>query len=1292
MRRSTFGVLGLAILIAVTVAGSTRAAGTTVPACTTGAAGTLVPTLADFSVNQGLESYTSTSPIATTVGGIPNTFIGTGRLVRGKETLVRPYLTLPSACTGSITLARASLAATSGGVPLAGSPFSATTGTGTGSIPAAVSASSSVDPVFDIPAAALRVGDGSSTFSVAWTLTLTFTQNKNSTSISQTYGSAPIAPATFEKKTNALRILVVPMGDMSQPYSTQFPASATTDIENAMNVLDRIYPVESGVGSLTAPNGGIDYTIDTAAMVDLRSITGAYDANGRFCGGQANFDAIKASLSQFLQTWNTQNRSATADRVVGAVWGGQNTAASPGISDGATMGCADGMAGINSQVAWVRAIDDNTSGRPATYSFTGGILAMEISHTFGLVPAARSTNFHSQNIAADVVTPTGRAYNITSRTYVANSHSVMRYDTSTSAYDNTDTLLEPQDYNDLLCLLTPGAQTNTECATTGTTGTSTGVGATSMLYGSGTTDGTVAGTHVVETYYAPGTQPLGQCSPSDLHVLQLGGAGPLDTEVCLETRSSDHDADEGPAAINDTTGVFSFAVPADGGANEIQLVDNGTVIYDRRRQAPPTVSFATQNDFGPLTFKAPVIPPTPDILFLADTTGSMGSAISTVQSDLTQAGGIIQSVLAVRSNAAFGAANYRDVACDGALGYVRDQAMTTSLETIQAAVNHWTAPIGAGCDTPEDQLYALHRIATDPAGEGELGTDPGWRPGSTRIVVWFGDSNGHDPSPLPTDGVSQVSLVDAANALVAANVHVIAVPVDTADGNGLETAVFDATLNMTVDQPKYIVQQTGGALQPLTSPADVAQAIIAGLKDLPVTLVPSTSCDDPNITLSVGTQDPLNPVQSGAAVTYSDVSATVGAHASPGIHTCTLSFTANGVPDPALTRTYQVGVMAVTVTATSATPENLRVDLIYTCNGTKYPVAVGLAPTQVSGQTASFSTFFDTSLDCGSTGGTLTPVVTDGFTPVQGASQAPPQGNPPPKPPTAAIYTPFTGPYLPGGDVAYSGTGDSPQTGQLPGSALTWKIGGAQVATGKSGVFTAPAAAGTYTLTLTATDSIGSSTVTTSFDVVAPPKLTLTDSGGGVISPNAVTVTITASDAASGLASVACTVDGVSAAVPAPSGAPGAVYTAQLTLSGGVPHITQCTATANDGLTAAAVDTVGYVFNGFLSPVNNPTTINTGKAGKTYPVKFQLKDTAGHFFSSLAAVTSIQLASVACTGFATDPTDPLEITASGGTVLRYDSTANQYIYNWQTPSTKGCYVLSVSTDDGGLHQAFFNLT
>ena len=59
----------------------------------------------------------------------------------------------------------------------------------------------------------------------------------------------------------------------------------------------------------------------------------------------------------------------------------------------------------------------------------------------------------------------------------------------------------------------------------------------------------------------------------------------------------------------------------------------------------------------PKTVQTSEIPPNPDLVFLADTTGSMGGAIGNVQTNATN---VMNSVLAAQPTSNFGAASYKD--------------------------------------------------------------------------------------------------------------------------------------------------------------------------------------------------------------------------------------------------------------------------------------------------------------------------------------------------------------------------------------------------------------------------------------------------------------------------------------------------------------------------------------------------------------------------------------------------------------------------------------------------------
>ncbi len=136
------------------------------------------------------------------------------------------------------------------------------------------------------------------------------------------------------------------------------------------------------------------------------------------------------------------------------------------------------------------------------------------------------------------------------------------------------------------------------------------------------------------------------------------------------------------------------------------------------------------------------------------------------------------------------------------------------------------------------------------------------------------------------------------------------------------------------------------------------------------------------------------------------------------------------------------------------------------------------------------------------------------------------------------------------------------------------------------------------------------------------------------------------------------------------------------------------TATAQDNAGNQATGTRGYTvlpwtLKGFYQPVDMNGVFNIAKNGSTIPLKFEIFAGATEL-TDTAYIKSLNIGLTAC--YADAPTDAIELTATGGTSLRYDPIAGQFIYNWKTPNTAGkCYRVTLTTIDGSTLVAYFNL-
>ncbi len=128
----------------------------------------------------------------------------------------------------------------------------------------------------------------------------------------------------------------------------------------------------------------------------------------------------------------------------------------------------------------------------------------------------------------------------------------------------------------------------------------------------------------------------------------------------------------------------------------------------------------------------------------------------------------------------------------------------------------------------------------------------------------------------------------------------------------------------------------------------------------------------------------------------------------------------------------------------------------------------------------------------------------------------------------------------------------------------------------------------------------------------------------------------------------------------------------------------------NAGTAKSTVTVKPWTLSGFYSPIDMDKVTNTVKGGSTVPMKFEVFVGTTEL-TSTSSISSIKTQSISCASMSSSE-DLVDALATGGTALRYDMTAGQFIYNWQTPKAPGtCYIVTVTTQDGSIISANFKL-
>lgn len=276
-----------------------------------------------------------------------------------------------------------------------------------------------------------------------------------------------------------------------------------------------------------------------------------------------------------------------------------------------------------------------------------------------------------------------------------------------------------------------------------------------------------------------------------------------------------------------------------------------------------------------------------DFYLLSDATGSMTAQIADVQ---TRFGKLIDARRNASGDVAFGIGFYRDE--EDTPPFSNLQSITKNIAQVESAIDSLVAT--GGGDFEEANLFAISEVATNPS--------IGWRDGSRKILVYFGDAPGHEPT-CPADSVplTRDVVVDQLNeigiAVVATNFAGSANGGLNAPANSAQGRTFGCPDNVRspTGQANAITSGTLGAIRLASNPGSLIDQILGAVSALPQELSVTTTDCDGRVDIKFRPDLPLLIAAGETRSVIEEATILPGACAFPDGFTCEINLNLSGV-------------------------------------------------------------------------------------------------------------------------------------------------------------------------------------------------------------------------------------------------------------------------------------------------------------------------------------------------------------------------------------------------------------